>query len=288
MTATSQTLEQFVESSLQSRLERLSSNLEKAEKHPEDADHIHDLRVAIRRYTQGLRIFKHLLNRGGVRKMRRRLRTIMDLCGAIRNCDIALEVLHAAGARIPVLLTGRIAKTRSHAERDLGDLLKDANILKKTKVWEGWLRAKASSNQSINSTARRILIPLTKEFLDAGVDAASPTSTPMEMHQFRLKGKRIRYSMEIFGTLAGFDSETWIAKVRELQEHLGAINDCATTRDLIAEPNGPSPEVLFAESAVDKLLNERIQAFREYWNSNLPPADRRLWLTQVRNIGRNE
>jgi len=106
------------------------------------------------------------------------------------------------------------------------------------------------------------------------------------MHQFRLKGKRIRYSMEIFGTLAGLDCERWIAKVRELQEHLGAINDCATTRDLIAEPNGPSPELLLAESALDKLLNERIQAFREYWHSNLPPADRRLWLTQVRNIGR--
>lgn len=277
-----------MEDSLKPRLKKLSSILRKTEKHPEDADQIHDLRVAIRRYTQGLRIFKHLLNGGDVKKMRRRLRSIMDLCGTIRNCDIALEVLRASGASIPEALQQRLTRMRSHAERDLGDLIEDSNVLKKTKDWNDWLRAKAGPNQTINSTARRVLIPLTKEFLDAGVGATNPKSTPLEMHRFRLQGKRIRYTLEIFNALAGPEWEQWIAKVRDLQEHLGNVNDCVTTRDLIADPNGPSHALLAAETALEKLLRERIQIFQEYWDKNLGAEERRSWLAKVRKIGRIE
>ena len=254
----------------------------------EGAHRDQDLRVAIRRYTQGLRIFKHLLDGGEVRKTRHRLRSVMDLCGTIRNCDIAHEVIQASGASIPGPIERRLTRMRSHAERDLGELIEDSNILKKTKDWNDWLSAKAGPNQTINSTARRVLIPLTKKFLNAGIGAANPESTPLEMHRFRLQGKRIRYTLEIFGALAGPEWEQWIAKVRELQEHLGAINDCVTTRDLIADPNGPSHALRVAESALEKLLRERIQTFREYWDKNVGAEERRSWLAKVRKIGRTE
>jgi CHAD domain-containing protein len=288
MSEGSRNLERFVEENLRSRLERLSSNLRKTEKEPENAEHIHDLRVSIRRYTQGLRVFKHLLNDADVRKMRRRLRTVMDLCGFIRNCDIAGEVLKACGATVPEALQQRLAKLRSHAQRDLGDLLEDFNISKRTKNWEGWLRAEASPNQTVNSTARRILIPLTRAFLDASVCAANEGSSPGEMHQFRLQGKRIRYTLEIFGPVSGPEWEQWIGIVRELQERLGAINDCVTTRDLIADPEGPSPDLQATESAVERLLHERIEAFRAYWHEHLGADERRTWLSKVRKIGKTE
>ena len=286
MSEGSRNLERFVEENLRSRLERLSSNLRKTEKDPENADHIHDLRVSIRRYTQGLRIFRHLLNGSDVRKMRRRLRRVMDLCGSIRNCDIALEVLKASGATVPEPLQQRLAKLRSHAQRDLADLMKDFNISKRTRDWEGWLRAEAGPHQTINSTARRILIPLTNEFLEAGVCAANQGSNPGEMHRFRLRGKRIRYTLEMLGPVSGPEWEQWIGLVRELQDRLGAINDCVTTRDLIADPEGPSPDLQAAEAAVERLLSERTEAFRAYWHEHLGAGQRHAWMSKVRNIGK--
>ncbi|MBV8847405.1 MAG: CHAD domain-containing protein [Bryobacterales bacterium] len=287
MRTAEKTLDRFVEASLQERLKKLSSELRKTAKDPKNPDHIHDLRVAVRRYTQGLRVFKHLLDRNRVKKMRRRLKKIMDACGAVRNCDISLEVLQVSGAPVPGSLDRRLKKLRSEKERDLAQLLESSSATTKTKRWEDWLKAETGPNQTIASTARRVLAPLSKQFLDAGVQAAAAQATPIEMHRFRLQGKRIRYTLEIFGPIAGPDWEQWIATIRDLQERLGGINDCATTRDVIADPSGDQA-LREAESALEVLLRQRVAAFHEYWNANLGPDQRRHWLSKVRQIGKSE
>jgi CHAD domain-containing protein len=284
-TPAAKNLEAFVESNLQSRLEKLASNLHKAGKDPDDPDHIHDLRVAIRRYTQGLRIFKYLLDGARVKKMRRRLKTVMEFCGTIRNCDIALEVLGSAEAEIPAHLKRDLGQTRSKAVRDLGDFVNKSGGEKKTKQWAGWLRAKPGPAQTIASSARRILHPMTKEFLDAGVVAAKPETNPVEMHRFRLMAKRLRYSLEIFGPAAGTEWNRWISEVRALQERLGEINDCVTTRDLIAEPGNSSHRLRAAKAAVEHLMDQRIEVFRKYWNEHLQSEQRRRWLAEAEKIG---
>jgi len=211
----------------------------------------------------------------------------MDACGAVRNCDIAVEVLQASGAQISGSLERRLKKMRSEKERDLMEVLENTSTAKKTKNWEDWLKAQTGPNQTIASTARRVLAPLTKQFLDAGIQAAHPEATPIEMHRFRLQGKRIRYTLEMFGPISGLEWEQWIATVRDLQERLGAINDCVTTRDLIADPSG-GQSLREAESALEVLLRQRVSAFHEYWNANLGPDQRRMWLSTVRQIGKSQ
>jgi CHAD domain-containing protein len=288
--ALSKNFETFVETNLQSRLGKVAANIGKAKKHPEDAERIHDLRVAIRRYTQGLRVFKDLLDGGHVRKIRRRLRRIMETCGTIRNCDIAVEVLKASGASGRLAFEHHLAKARSKAASELGKLLSGGK--KKTRQWKDWLQAKPGPARTIASSARRSLRPLTKKFLEAGTAAANPGTTPVEMHQFRLMAKRLRYTLEIFGPEAGSDWKRRIAQVRELQEHLGAINDCVTTRDLIAEYGGNKPSIRPAKTALERLLNQRVEIFRKYWNEHMPVDARREWLAQIgkdarRNARRN-
>src|ERR1700686_5686988 len=100
---------------IKQRFKILSAELRHAAKHPHDADTIHDLRVAIRRFTQTLRVFRDSFERTHVKKMRRPLRTLMYLCGDIRNCDIALEVLEAAGVPADKSLRRRLHRLRSGA-----------------------------------------------------------------------------------------------------------------------------------------------------------------------------
>jgi CHAD domain-containing protein len=175
---------------------------------------------------------------------------------------------------------------RSRAERDLADALQNSGTPKNATDWMHGLRARTSPNQTLASTARRTLAPLTRQFLNAGVAAAEPEATPAEMHHFRLQGKRIRYSLEIFGPVSGADWEKWIATVRELQDYLGKINDCATTRDLIADPSHNKKSLRAAQSAVEVLMRQRIEAFREYWNNHLGQNERRSWVANARQIGK--
>ena len=84
-----------------------------------DADSVHDLRVSIRRLTQCLRIFGQFfpLERG--KKLQRKLSAVMDLASAVRDRDIALELL--AAARIPSdsALAQALSQERAGAGRSL-------------------------------------------------------------------------------------------------------------------------------------------------------------------------
>jgi CHAD domain-containing protein len=266
-------LSRYAEAKLAERLKKVSSTLCRAAKDSEDPDNIHDLRVAIRRFTQALRVFKDMLDRGRVRKMRRRLKKIMDLCGAVRNCDVAVEVLHDARVPAAGAVYKRVRKTRSRTARDLSRSLNHARA-GKMKHWADWLRAKPSRSDTVSSVARYILVLLAAQFFKARHVAAKPGASDQEMHRFRLTAKRLRYTLEIFGLLAGPEWKQQIEQIRGLQEHLGATNDCVVTRELIAQPN----------AALERLLRQRIEAFHKYLNRHLLPATEQSWLAQFRKI----
>src|SRR3974390_1292225 len=87
----------FVQVQTSARLKKLNKELRAASRKPDDVEAIHDLRVAIRRLTECLRLFDHFFP-GRPKKIRKRLSKLMDSCGATRNCDIAIELLKEAGA----------------------------------------------------------------------------------------------------------------------------------------------------------------------------------------------
>jgi CHAD domain-containing protein len=92
---------------------------------------LHDLRVTIRRFNEALRVFPEFFPHRKAKKIRRRLRDLMDLAAEIRNRDIALELLREAGvlpgAPMLVMLTEErkqakqrlIAHLRRRALRDI-------------------------------------------------------------------------------------------------------------------------------------------------------------------------
>jgi CHAD domain-containing protein len=84
-----------------------------------DADSIHDLRVAIRRFKQSLDIFHQFLSSGHKKKIRRQLRKIMELSGEVRNRDIALDLLKEAGWPTRSPLSARLLRERKGIHGEL-------------------------------------------------------------------------------------------------------------------------------------------------------------------------
>jgi CHAD domain-containing protein len=79
---------------------------------------IHDLRVSVRRFSQGLQLFADFFPKWEVKKIRRMLKSLMRLTSEIRDRDITLEFLAAAGhaAQRPRLEKERVAYQRQFSE----------------------------------------------------------------------------------------------------------------------------------------------------------------------------
>jgi len=255
-------MKKFVRSSTLARLKKLNAELKRAAQDPEDQKAIHDLRVAIRRFTQCLRSFGQFFDSTRIKRVRRRLRKVMDRCGAVRNCDIALELLLTANLQDPEIS----AALENERRREKKKLTAKLHAWQKDDVTNGWRRHLRPANQETGvwdlkqttaENAHRVLPVLAKQLVAAGETAAAGSSHRM-LHRFRLQVKRFRYTLEVFAPVYQDPIERAMTILQGLQDQLGAINDCATTLEMVKENRE-------AVTAVHKLLKYREAAFRETW-----------------------
>jgi len=109
---------QFANAQLASRLGQLTFQVRRTA-NVQDADSIHDLRVAIRRFSQSVVAFSSLLPKQETKKILKRLNRMMDAAGKVRDRDVALDFLDGAGVSGEDSLRARIINERAEAERDL-------------------------------------------------------------------------------------------------------------------------------------------------------------------------
>jgi len=258
-------------------LKQFKKNLRSTAKHPDDPEAIHDLRVSIRRLTQCFRIFRGLLDPAPVKKLKRRLRKVMDRCGAVRNCDVALDLLRESGVTESASVSS-LTKARDGAAAELRRLLQQERRKRhaaprpsgdeSSGIWK--------TEDSPEDNLRRILPQLATEFFEAGATAAVAGVTLPALHQFRLTSKRFRYTLELFERFYGAEMSRASAAMKGVQDRLGAINDCAVTIRLLAgDPR--------AMAVIRKHLNPNIVEFRRYWESQFAPdklASWKRWLSR--------
>jgi triphosphatase len=239
-----------------------------------DADAIHDLRVSIRRLEQDLRVFRDWFEPDQVKRIRGRLRKLMERCAAVRNCDIAIEVLRAAGLRSPGLFAG-LEQERWRTREELARTLQSWRRRDRVRHWRGQLQVVQPAGAEFRGTAeehaRRLLPAMLEDLFRAGGEAVRPDSSQRQMHQFRLKSKRTRYTLELFAPVYGPKTKEIMEPLKGLQEKLGAINDCATTLEMIRRDRT-------AAAAVRRLAGEREAQFRSYWKTHMgSPRERSRW-----------
>jgi CHAD domain-containing protein len=259
------------------RLERVTATLRKAARRPEDPRLNHDLRVAIRRFSQCLRTFRGMFEAAPVKKMRKRLGQLMDLCGAKRDYDVGLQVLDAAGLPPDRAAVLKFKEHRDIALRALAHYVSRKHNRTMADNWRKQLRLAAEPHAawdwpaSVAENVHKTLPQMTADFFREGDAAAAAVGDYEALHQFRLRAKRFRYTLEIFGSLYGTRLTAKVRELRELQDRMGAINDCVVVLHLAGMDRG-------ASAAVKKLLAERDAAFRKYWHETFSPPRRDAWM----------
>lgn len=111
----SEPVPQFAREELQSRMDRVLAEIGRAIQQPDD-EAVHDLRVSIRRFSQALRAFASVLPGKGSRKIRARLRVVLDAAAVVRDLDVGLELLRDVGVDDEDALTADMRAKRKRAE----------------------------------------------------------------------------------------------------------------------------------------------------------------------------
>jgi CHAD domain-containing protein len=119
-------------------LRRLATVLQAAAREA-DAQSIHDLRVVMRRLSRCLRVFAPFYPPGSWKKIRRRISTLMAAAGAVRDCDIAMELAGHAGLARRSAIVSQIAAQRRKTGRDLLAEIRRWNHRDYPRQWRGRL-----------------------------------------------------------------------------------------------------------------------------------------------------
>ena len=96
----------------------MAFQLNRAERHT-DPDSVHDLRVAIRRLSRCLRTFAPLYPDRFWKKIRRELAALMESAAAVRDRDMAIELLGQAGISRRAAVIARLQAERRRVAHDL-------------------------------------------------------------------------------------------------------------------------------------------------------------------------
>lgn len=242
-----------------------------------DPDSVHDLRVAIRRFTQCLRVFRQFFPRGEVNKIRRNLASIMDACGEVRNRDIALELAAKADDAAHPKLAPTFTRQREQEQHKLLTAVRHWMARDLSQKWraklELWnMRWKVSKSESASAMAELPLLAV-EYFAEGRKRVSTRNLRPAALHKFRLATKRFRYTVELFQSCYGPGLDERLKRLREIQDLLGKINDCATTIDLLGRGHGK------ITSYLERRIEKKAAELREYWRNTFDAPGQERWWT---------
>ncbi|MCX7702378.1 MAG: CHAD domain-containing protein, partial [Gemmataceae bacterium] len=194
----------------------------------EDVEYVHQLRVSTRRAAAAIEVFDDFLTRKARKSGRRALRRIRRAAGTARDADVFLQFLlgelkHGPQHRFPVLdfLVGLTLERRIAAQQQLREAEEEgfqaAEIL--AGVGES---SDFEAPRRFGVLAATVINPLLREFDQAVADAHDDAKA---LHAIRIRGKELRYAMEIFAPcFAEPFRELLYPAVEQAQEILGPVS----------------------------------------------------------------
>jgi CHAD domain-containing protein len=220
--------------------------------HSANSEAVHDLRVAIRRFSQALAIGADAFPGKEVKKIRRRLKEVMELTNAPRDCDVALKLLPKSALPAAAALEPKIRAYRKEQVRLLIPALRSWASRRTSGKWRAVLAPNGSAQEEfdLSGEAPRLLKRVLKH--------ASRAESADDLHRLRIDGKKLRYTLELLPDAHWAPALETLARAQTL---LGQVNDCRAVRKLMQELGGAAE----LERWLRRRQKKRSNSFREEW-----------------------
>jgi len=267
------------EEQVRRRIERLAFQGNRASK-PPNPEAVHDLRVAIRRADQALVTFKDYLPRKVAKRIRKQLKVVLSSAGTLRDLDIAIDILSKNGQPGAAEVRRAIRVRRKAAERSLLTRLKRLSLRTRVSRWCDDLRLdaqRADFAADLRTLATSTLPRLAQRFFDAG-QAASGQHSGEKLHEFRIRAKKFRYTLELFLPLYGPKAEEWTREIKSVQTILGAMNDYRSVLAMAAD-FGCGRKL---KASLKRSERRKIRQFRKAWTDHFSHTAAQEWMRMLR------
>ncbi|GAB4190975.1 MAG: hypothetical protein OHK0022_04270 [Roseiflexaceae bacterium] len=215
----------------------------------EDVEDVHQMRVATRRLRASLQIVQPVYDAKAITRFRRGLRRIARTLGAVRDRDVFLGHVLAYRDSLPEAeragitpLIDAVERQRTEARAELLDELRSGRYAKFKHAFAEFLTTPAAALGPLPETGvpprlrDRAGSMLWQRYEDwRAFEVLLPDAPEVVLHNARIAGKRLRYTIEFFAEAFGPRADELLGPLMQLQENLGALQDAAVAREHVAE-----------------------------------------------------
>jgi CHAD domain-containing protein len=206
---------------------------------------VHETRKAIRRTFTLFKLFTPYFALGELERHRIRLRRIMRRLAPCRDTAVFRHKLAAynQGAADPLLeLEAGMARRQEGVDRKLRDYLVRRSTYKTLNRYATFVATEGAGLpeedcKSVPVRVRHVLPELI--FRRIGTVRAYgdilESATPMQFHQLRIRFKELRYTLTFFEEILDGSGLRIIELSRQIQDHLGDLNDAVVAQSLLKE-----------------------------------------------------
>lgn len=259
-----------------------------------DVTAIHNMRKAIRRLETIFLLFTPYFEPGILTSYRRGLKRIMRRLGRARDTAVFLEKLTLFMAESA--LSGEdLERLRAlhdywHGRKTEYDQAVGRYLARKKvqALLSDFARFAATNGEGVPEPAEpmlpfqvRHLAPILIYQRLAAVrayDGHLDDASLAQLHKLRIQSKELRYTLEFFEPVLGSTAAEVIATVKQLQEHLGELNDARVALDLLGQtPAGQETAVNLYTDAKEGEIRWLKDGLRGLWLE----LERQSWRQQL-------
>jgi CHAD domain-containing protein len=264
-----------------------------------EIEDLHGMRVATRRMRAAWRVFGDGFRPNRTRRLRGRLRIVAARLGAVRDLDVLLEaaLAHQAtlGTREAAAFEPLLAAWRDEREAARIVLLRELDSPDYLRLVEDYRAFVVAEGDAVLPPASPVTPHRVRDTAASRIWLAYEQVRAYEsvlrwadietIHQLRIAGKWLRYTLEFFREALGPEVDQLIPRVVVLQDHLGWLHDAdvtiALTREyLVANGGSLSREETQAIAAYLALKERELGRLRRTmagpWRAVSGPPFRRL------------
>ncbi len=257
-----------------------------------DPEGIHQARVATRRLRSDLRTFRSLVDPDFGSELRAELGWLAALLGEVRDGDVLLERLRAKTAELPedeqigagdVLATLEEQRAAAHARllATLGDDRYVGLVSRLVEAANAPLLTPAADAPAADVIPALVRRPWHR--LEKHVRSLGKTPADEQLHELRIRAKRVRYAAEAATPVVGKPGRTLARAAAALQEVLGDLNDAAVTAAWLDRWEGSEAEPAARRAAAGLAASERaaVDSLRSAWKGawdRLAAPELRSWM----------
>jgi CHAD domain-containing protein len=203
-----------------------------------DPEELHAMRVATRRQRAAWRVFGASFRPGRTKRYRNGLREIASRLGAVRDLDVLLEAADLYRADLPVAeqraLEPLLSDWREHRDDARVLLIRELDsdgYRRWVDDYRDFVRTEGASVVPVGPTQpHRVRDTTASRLWNAyeqvrGYEPVLRWADVETLHELRIAGKWLRYTLEFVREALGRDAGPVIEKVVALQDHLGWLHD---------------------------------------------------------------